>query len=168
MNSKSEIEEEKKEIEKEIFFIENEIKKNIISNNINHNFKKYGILNKDWHNNYQNFIHGSNPTPTYDINYLTPVINQNYYNYNNITYKFLFPNNFIIVTKKVINILSRHFDVNNKNEIYNLIFEIIIGGNCIMIKDKNNKNVLLISRFNIDNKQLNYNNEIEYKFIYNN
>jgi hypothetical protein len=45
--------EENKKIQKELFNSENEIKKNITSTDIKPNFKKYGLLNKDWFDKYK-------------------------------------------------------------------------------------------------------------------
>ena len=159
--------EENKEIQKALFFGENEIKKNITSTDINPIFKKYGLINKDWFYKYKNFLFGTKQKPNYNIKLLTPTLDNQFLNYNNYSYTFLIPKDFIIVPEKVINIISNHFDAQQKKEINNLIYDLIIGGNCIIIKDKKNNNIIFIYLFN-NQHELHYNKEIDFILAYNN
>ena len=151
---------------------EEEIKKKLNSNNDN-NYYKYGLLNKNWYDNYKNTLNNylikneKIDKNIYNINSLFPKFEKNNINYNNNIFSLSYPNNFIIVKEKIIYIIKKHFKDNDRKEFENLIFDVIIGGKCIIIKDNKNENINYIYLYNDKNKNLN-NNEIDYILIYNN
>ena len=74
----------------------------------------------------------------------------------NSQFSFLIPKDFIIVKEDIIDFLSNYLKDEQKKEKNNLIFDIIIGGKYIIIKDKNNDNSVFIYLYN-KQREMNYN-----------
>ena len=159
-------------LNKELNSSELSVKNEILKNYKEKQFKKYGILNKDWIEEYKN-IFNENETDSinkniFDIKKLTP-------NFDNreiivdINNKIIvnFPKNFFLVSENVINLLEEYFS--NKEEqdkMLTLIYEVIIGGHCIIIKDKHyNSNLIFISLYNSQNDTY-ISNTIDYVINY--
>ena len=161
---------DKKEEMKILFYGENEIKNNIISNNNKMAFKKYYLLSKDWFEEYNQNLYSTNRNENlYKFNNkLSPQFDQKLSLFNRNTYSFYVPNNFVLVNQKLIDLLSKYFDEKNKQILNDFLFEIKIGGECIIIKDRNTNNINFISLYNENNKKYNYNNNIDFILIYNN
>ena len=128
-----------------IFIAENEIKKQINMPNIfDNNFKKYGLLNSIWFKN--NLSNLKKPKQIRSFNYkeLLPNIKENDYSYidiNLLNNKFIFPIDFVFVTEEMMNLLSENVeDKKYQNKINNYLYEIIIGGKCIIMKNKHGAN----------------------------
>ncbi len=63
--------------------------------------------------------------------------------FENKSYKYNFPLNYILVSKKFINLILSHFTIDEQKEIlYKRLYTTYIGGNCIIRKD--NRKVILI------------------------
>ena len=139
---------------------EMEIKDNIIKFN-NQWHKYYGLLNKESFRNYQNFLYNnSNDTIQFYLKYdnMKP-------NFENQDYNLSIPTNFVLVKEDVFNYNLDYFDKNAPNQQQRFIYEVFIGGECLIIKDKNYNNVYYVSLYNINNT-FQYNNVINYILIY--
>ena len=182
---------------------EKKIKEEIFIKNKNvKNFEKYALLNKKWLDEYKKYYNVENCLKTGEIK--TPKNEENIFrieelcpkyemkqiidDYKNEKIKVQVPINFILVSKKFIKLISKNIKnetpVNNSNNsnnnqiieqlINNLFFDVIIGGKCIIIKEKENKNTYLITLYKESNEKdnnynyntdsinfiLNYNNEL--------
>ena len=76
------------------------------------------------------------------------------------------PNNFVVVTEYLIKLISENFDDENKDKRQELLFDAIIGGECIIFKNSKNDNIHFISLYDQNNNFYNYNNNVDFIFIY--
>jgi len=140
---------------------ENEIKDNIIKmNNIFH--KNYGLLDKDLFNNYQKFLNSmlNDNKIQFSLKFDNFISN-----FENQSYNLLIPRNIILVNEQIFYSNLNYFDKNAQNQLINLIYEVFIGGECLIIKDKKYNNVYYVSKYNINN-YYQYNNGIDYILIF--
>ena len=130
-------------------------------------FEKYYILNKKWFDSYKHsFQKYNNYNSFLKVEDLCPVIKQKIIKYQNEKKKFYIPTNFIIMNQKFINIISRYFEAKDISEINKLSYDVLIFGECIMIKSNKKQNIISVST----QKQYNdtfYDNEINYIFEFN-
>ena len=165
---KEQSEQKTKEI-KEIFFIEHEIKNKIKCNNLSKPiFKKYILLNKDWFVKYKKSLYNKQKENLFNNDSFFPLFIENNEIYNEQIYSFFVPNNFIIVTEKFIKLLFGTFEQKYQQILNELLFDIMVGGECIIIKDKKYANINYISLYNSNNQEFCYNNNIDYILIYDN
>jgi len=107
-------------------------------------YEKYGVLDKNWVQRYKEYITDylngkSNQEFNYDINELIPKPDEKIFciierNDNNTYY---FPINYVLVTSHFISMIAKYFNYNNK--INDRLYDIFIGGECIIRRDKSNK-----------------------------
>ena len=133
-------------------------------------FQKYGLLNKNWLKKYKSFYNYDYFIKNEEIKYydkennifiikdLIPKFDKkslkNKYDNSNIDISI--PTNFILVSENFINLISHNFENKNNDDneinysemIKDLIYEVIIGGKCIIIKDKHNENSFFITLYN--------------------
>lgn len=147
--------------------IKNELNK---SGGIEKGFKEYYFLNKKWYEKYKNFL----KEDKIDNNKLTKNLlniknifhdkEDKDFSYINKKFNFDFPFNFQIVTKNFITLLSNNLDKIGQRIIQKLFFNIIIGGECLIIKDQNNSSKFnYITLYNKDEE--NFDNNINYILI---
>ena len=167
MSNKNDQKEQRKKENKEIFFTENYIKNYIKSNKSVFKFEKFGLLNKDWFVEFLSFIHGNkqNEKQIFSSDKFVPTLEDKYYKFNNNVYLFLVPDNFVLVSLKFIELLLQYYDEEYKKKLNELIYEVIIGGKCIIIKERKLENIHYISLYNEENKEFNYNHYIDYILI---
>ena len=140
---------------------EMEIKDNIIKlNNIWH--KNYGLLDKDLFNKYQKILYSMENDGKIQFSLK---FDNNIYNFENQSYKLSIPRNIVLVKEEIIYCYLNNFDKNAPNQPQNLIYDVIIGGECLIINDKTYKNVYYVSKYNINNS-CQYNNGIDYILIF--
>ena len=140
---------------------ENEIKDNIIKkNNIFH--KNYGLLDKDLFNNYQKFLNSMSNNNKIQFSLKFDNFKSNF---ENQSYNLFIPRNIVLVNEQIFYSNLNHFDKNAPNQLINLIYEVFIGGECLIIKDKTYNNVYYASKYNINN-YYQYNNGIDYILIF--
>ena len=152
-----------KKIHKELYFIENEINNNIKKLNLKPIFKKYGLLNKDWVDEYKSSLMGGKLNYNiFQFEKISPNFEKKFNEIDKKLYSISVPTNFVLVTENLINLISDYFDDDNKPKLKELIFEAVIGGECIIFKDNKNDNIHFISLYNENN---NYNN-VDFIFIY--
>ena len=140
---------------------EMEIKDNIIK--LNNIWKKnYGLLDKDLFNEYQKFLYSMEN----DAKIQFPLkFDNNIYNFENQSYKLSIPRNIVLVKEEIIYCYLNDFDKNAPNQPQSLIYDVLIGGECLIIQDKTYNNVYYVSKYNINNS-CQYNNGIDYILIF--
>ena len=140
---------------------EKEIKDNIIKmNNILH--KNYGLMDKDLFNKYQQFLDNMANDNKIEFSLKYDNIISNFENQN---YNLSIPRNIVLVNEQIFYSNLNYFDKNAPKQLINLIYEVFIGGECVIIKDKTYNNVYYVSKYNINNS-CQYNNGIDYILIY--
>jgi len=140
---------------------EMEIKENIIKiNNIYH--KNYGLLDKDLFNNYQKFLNSMSNDNKIQFSLKFDKFMSNF---ENQPYNLSIPRNIVLVNEQFFYSNLNYFDKNAPNQLINLIYEVFIGGECLIIKDKKYNNVYYVSKYNIKN-YVQYNNGIDYILIF--
>ena len=149
-----------------------------INNKINNTFKlennyiKYGLLNYKWFEIFKLYL--NNPCSLdrkqieelFDFNNLLPKNDEKDYSYINDRYRFSFPSNFVIVTKKFMSLISKYFDYEEQERIKHNVFEMVFGNNCSIFKNKNGKGPYRYITLYEDNKQK-ISNNIDYILIIN-
>ena len=156
-----------KKINKELFFGENEIKNNIGKSTLNPIFKKYGLLNKDWLEEYRSALFGKKLNNNiFQFEKISPNFDKKFTQIDKKLYSLSVPNNFVVVTEYLIKLISENFDDENKDKRQELLFDAIIGGECIIFKNSKNDNIHFISLYDQNNNFYNYNNNVDFIFIY--
>jgi len=125
----------------------------IIKDNLNRTnsydecFGVYGVLKKDWVLKAKKllsknkFKKGNN-----NLNYndICPQINKRSFEFFGTTFDYRFQENFILVTENFINLIRKFLSVDDQNKNLNKrLYNIFIGGNCIIRKDKSNNHNLI-------------------------
>jgi len=112
------------------------------------NYRKYGLLNNSWYKKFQQFlIDGitekkvkkkgkirTNKIFEFKYEKIIPRINKidfSEINENSINY----PTNFTFATETFMDLISEKFSVTELVEVKNYLYEVEIGGNCIIMKD---------------------------------
>jgi len=128
--------------------------------------KTYGLVDSNWYEIYINVImcdqkNLNNEIEIYSNECLPKDINKNYSNidsYSNIS----FPSNFTFVTKEFMSLISEKYtDQIIKNKIKNYLVDIVIGEECIIMKDNQQRsqyNYIII----YDPKTKSINNNVDY------
>jgi len=131
---KEKINEECSKIKKEI---EIEINK---SRNIGSFCRKYGILNFTWFQNFMKFLNKKvntslkNKKIDFKFQKLIPKkesIEPFFSDEKSVS----FPSNFALVTENFMNLISEHFSFQEQSLVKNYVYNIEIGGNCIILKE---------------------------------
>ena len=138
----------------ELLNSEQEIKNSLTNNNsVENKYKNYGLLDKNWLDNYKNDLYNILYNKTrnelnFNINFICPKKKtETYRHYKNQKnnkkafnlIKYTFPTNFILVSEKFINLLSMNLNQEiEKTELKKCIYPLIISGYCIIIQDPNN------------------------------
>ena len=137
-------EEEFNELFKAKEIINSEIHISNKSKNVENSFLKFSFINIDWYKDYLHFLKKPNKDSNdrikeklYKYCRLHPNNDQRDYSFiNKGTYSF--PCDFVFVTKDFINLMSDYiyqYDFNFYNKFRLYLFEIAIGGDCIIMKN---------------------------------
>ena len=114
-------------------------------NGIQKEYRKYGLLNNKWLEDFKLFLKNpssyNNMNKLFTYNNLTPKIDKKDYSYVGKGYGFSFPCDFIIVTEKLMLLISNYFKKEEQNKIKKFLFEIMIGSQCTFMKIFNCKNI---------------------------
>ena len=151
--------------------INSKIKSKLPNNNNKINFQWYYILNKDWYNAYKNSIKfRKNDNLFTKVENLFPSVKQKCIDYIYKTYNF--PGNFAIVNQNLMNKISRHFGENNTIQLKNLGYQVLIFGQCIIIKSNLIPSIIFVSVLkensnNNNDNDTSYENDIRYIFEFN-
>ena len=138
---------ELKKIYDELCHGENIIKEKLHSNKISYNdgYEIYGVLDKNWVQRYKQYL----------TDYLNNKLKQEFnYNINelrteheekifciingNVNNSYKFPVKYILVTSNFISMITKYFNPKEVNYLNGRLYEIFIGGKCIIRKDKRN------------------------------
>ena len=143
---------------------EDEIKQNLEKNIIfNGSYKRYGLVNNKWYQKYKNHLLNDKRNNNFylDISELNTKSEKKIFCYLGDDYSFDFISNFVVVTEKFINSLSKSFYL--KNELKHTISQVLIGGFCIIRRDSGDEYTNYIT-FYEENKD----NNIDFFLIINN
>ena len=153
----------KKEYE-ELVNSEKEINENLHKNCVfTGNYDFYGLIDHSWYQKYKQYlwelINGKTKKKfDYDFYSIKSKLEKKIFCFPNELRSFNFISNFEVVTKKFINLLSKNFiseiqqDFNNK-----IICYVLIGGQCLIRRDRNNINDNYITYYENNN-----NNNIDF------
>jgi len=107
-------------------------------------FSKYSLINTIWYNDYLHFLKNPNKESNdrikeklFKFSCLHPKSDERDYSYIGKG-KYTFPSEFVFVTNNFVNLISeyiRTYDYNNLNDFKKYLFEIAIGGECIIMKN---------------------------------
>ena len=121
--------EEQKKMNEELFKGEEIIKKQINkSNKIENEFENFVIFLTDPKNENVN-------KNLFKYNEIHPKDDERDYTYLNPNYDFSFPSNFVFATKTFMNLISEEFNYLEKENVKTNLFPIIIGGECIIMRN---------------------------------
>ena len=111
------------------------------SNNFRNGYTKYGVLSKKWVEEYKKFLFNSlydnnnKNTFEYNVDSLRPPPEEKIFCLITDNFTYYLPYNFILVTEKFINLLSKHFTKKDQEKIFDRLYYILIGGCCVIRKD---------------------------------
>ena len=148
----------------DLFESEDEIKQNLEKKIIfNGSYKRYGLVNNKWYQKYKNHLLNGKINNNFclDFSELDTKIEKKLFCYLGNDYSFGFLSNFVVVTEKFINSLSKSFYC--RNELKHTIRQVLIGGFCIIRRDGGNEYINYIT-FYEENKD----NNIDFLLIINN
>jgi len=145
---------------------------NIINNKLqgnidfNDNYELYGIVNKHWVNKYKKYIidylnnKSSRSKFKYKIDELRPKTEEKIFCLTNEdeNHTYYFPCEYILVTHEFIKAISPYFDYHGQNKLNKRLYDILIGGQCVIRRDHNNvKNHYITLSYNV-----NGNNKVDF------
>jgi len=127
----------------------------------------YGVLNKDWTMNLKKYLSKNKAKDKikFHFNLINPEEEQKcFYLFENKPYKYNFPLNFILVSKKFINLIISHFTIDDQKKIYNQrLYTTYIGSNCIIRKDNRKDHLNYFITLSYDE---NSNNKVDYALVF--
>jgi len=126
----------------ELFKARDEINSEIHKNKNINDFQKYGLINTQWYKDYIPFIMNSKLESNYKYKerlfkykYLHPKNDERDYSYLDGIGAFNFPSDFIFVTENFMSLISDNFPNHEKNKVKSYLSTILIGGECIILRD---------------------------------
>jgi len=128
-------------------------------------YKIYYLLDNNWVENYKNSII-NNGIKKYNnllnVSLILPKYEQKDFTYIHKDFKFNFIYNFTLVTQNFIYLFCKNFIIEKQNELKKTSYNIIIGGKCLIIRDKNNGSspYSCITLYNEKNNK--FNNNVDY------
>ena len=120
------------------------------SSGIKKGFEEYGLLDANWFKKYESFLEYyyknlNNNVYIFDIDKILPKNEDKDYSYLGKNNTFGFPSNFVIVSKKLMDLLSNNFThYEERKQIKNNLYQISFGGECIIMKDKVKIEIIVI------------------------
>ena len=127
----------------------------------------YGVLNKDWVMNLKELVAKKKAKDKLKFHFylINPKNEQKcFYLFENKIYKYNFPLNFIIVSKKFINLILGQFTIDEQKKIsYQRLFTTYIGANCIIRKDNRKNHLDYFITLSYDE---NLNNKVDYILVF--
>ena len=132
---------------------------------IDKGFKKYLLLNKDWVDKFKKLYNDKRYESLLDINSICKKNEHKDFTYIKSNFGFSLPTNFTLGTEMFISLLSEYFKKDEKIKLQNGFFYIIIGGKCLIMKDKKKSNdtFAYITLYNEEKED--FSHEIDF-FIY--
>ena len=156
-----------------IYAIDKDIKKELNSTNrANKKFILFGLVNQGIFKKYkflsnENFDKNEARKTKFDYKYLIEKDEKKDFKYIHKNFEFYFPSNFIFVYKDFMSIILDYVD-NKYRKYLSSIYNVIVGGDCLIMKDEKDKNDDLPFRFIILYSELKENkgNEIDFFFYF--
>ena len=105
--------------------------------------KTYYLLDNNWVENYKKLIANKNFHLIYNIlkvDLIKTKSEKKDFSYVQEDFHFTFSYNFTFVTKNFIDLLCKNFDKAEQDKLKGSSFKIIIGGKCLIMKDKRDEN----------------------------
>ena len=158
-----------KEIYDELCRGEDEIKQKLQRNiGFHGNYDKYGIFSKSWVQKYKNYLKNYLDNKyskfSFNIKELDPKTEERIFCLINKNYSYNFISNFVLVTSDFVTMISTYFNFYDQQILESLLYDIIIGGNCIIRKDSKNDLDHYITLLYDENK----NNSVDFALIFKN
>ena len=155
-----------------IYAIDNDIKKEISNTDIsNKKYLLFGLVNQGLFKKYkflsnENFDKNEARKTKFDYKDLIQKIVGKDFRYINKKFDFSFPTNFIFIYEDFMSVIRDYVDKEYKRHL-STVFKVIIGGNCLIMKDSHDKNDEIPYRYIILYLELKENkgNEIDF-FLY--
>ena len=146
---------------------EDQIKKELKNpGDIYKGFKKYRLLNKDWVDKFKKLYNDKNYKSLLNINSIPKKNEDKDFTYIKSNFGFSLPTNFTLATQIFIDLLSKYFKQKDQIRLQKGFFDIIIGGQCLIMKDfkqKSNYTFVYITLYNEEKED--FSHEIDF-FIY--
>ena len=154
-----------------IYAIDKDIKKDLNSTNrANKKFILFGLVNQGIFKKYkflsnENFDKKEARKTKFDYKYLIEKDEKKDFKYIHKNFEFYFPSNFIFVYKDFMSIILDYVD-NKYRKYLSSIYNVIVGGDCLIMKDEKDKNDENPYRYIILYSELKENkgNEIDFFF----
>ena len=146
--------------------INSEIHKNENKNMAN-SFSKYGLVNTDWYKDYLYFLKKPNKMKKeklFKYTRIHPENDKRDYTFFGIG-TFSFPSYFVFVTENFVNLISKYiqtYDYKYLDDFKKYLFEIAIGGDCIIMKNYDTSNTKVMYIIIYDENKGNKNNNIDF------
>ena len=136
-------------------------------------FSKYGLINTVWYNEYLHFLKKPNKKSNNKIKeklfkfyFLQPIYDERDYSYIGCSNpKFNLPSDFVFVTNKFVNLISEYisiYDYKNLDKFKSYLFQIAIGGECIIMKNFKAEYYDKVYIFIYEENKGNMNNNIDF------
>jgi hypothetical protein len=134
-------------------------------------YKIYYLLDNNWVEEFKNLIINrcfKQISNILNVSLIQRKREDKDFSYINKNFKLNLAYNFTLVTPQFMDLLCKNFSEKAQRELEDFYFNVIIGGKCFIIKYEKNKNenYALITLYNEKNK--NFNNDIDYFFIIDN
>ena len=131
-------------------------------------YKIYYLLDNDWVGKYKNLIMNNNIRECknlLNVSLIQAKVEQKDFSYIHEDFKFGFTYNFTLVTQNFMDLLCENFIIKEQEKLSKNSYKIIIGGRCLIIRDRNNENssFACITLYNEKNKK--FNNNVDYLLI---
>ena len=123
-----------------IFVIENDIKNELCNYDLSKkNFLPFGLVNKGICQKYKflsnkNFDRNEARKKEFNYKHLVKKIEDRDFKYINGNFFFHFPSNFMFVNQDFLEVISSYIPANHQSQL-STIFNTIIGGECLIMKD---------------------------------
>ena len=150
---------------------ENEINSKLLlyGENCQQNFQKYYVLNKTWFDNYKTSLKiQTNNSLFMNVQDIFPQVQSKKISESK---QYSYPTNFIVVNEKLFNQIYKHFQQNPVFDMNQLSYEVLIFGECVIIKSRVKPTIIYVSTLKkncSNNNDTKYENEIRYIFEFNN
>ena len=128
-------------------------------------YKIYYLLDNNWVENYKNSIINDLIRKCNDllnISLILPKGEQKDFTYIHKDFKFNFIHNFTLVTQNFMDLFCKNFIIKEQNELKKTSYKIIIGGKCLIIRDRYDESSPYSCIILYNEKNNKFNNNVDY------
>jgi len=151
---------------KELLNGEEEIKKDLNKpGGLEKGYKIYYLLDNNWVEIYKKLISKNKIEESKNLLKVSLILKKDEdkdFTYIHKSFGLSFPYNFALVTQSFIDLLCKNFHKEEQNKLKKISFKIIIGGKCLIMKDKKDKNSPFSYITLYNEKKEKFNNNIDY------